>query len=283
MIRGLGYTVACMLRSPPSSQHACSTIKHLETHLVSQGMRLRAQRIWSVVAGALCFLLLLSPHASSATVFDDASILQGVRHAPQASLRCRDGDGNAVDWWLILKAPNGTRYGYIDAVTAPSYLAAVDPCSDAAAKPRKGAAAGSGAPFADALSPDGGWRAATHLNSNRSPLSRTLQPLYPAANLTGCASDAPGACCPVPASYGTHTIRRLVIAVNSSSHAVAAACRVAHVMYNDETPQGPTSVYRGHAKGVLAFAELDNQVFSRAVPKYCCFVRCPGADGRGLT
>jgi len=35
---------------------------------------------------------------------------------------------------------------------------------------------------------------------------------------------------------------------------------VAHVMYNDETPQGPTSVYRGHAKGVLAFAELDDRV-----------------------
>jgi len=32
------------------------------------------------------------------------------------------------------------------------------------------------------------------------------------------------------------------------------------VMYNDETPQGPTSVYRGHAKGVLAFAQLGDQV-----------------------
>ena len=42
----------------------------------------------------------------------------------------------------------------------------------------------------------------------------------------------------------------------------AAACRVAHAMYNDETPQGPTSVYRGHAKGVLAFTELGDEVRS---------------------
>lgn len=31
-------------------------------------------------------------------------------------------------------------------------------------------------------------------------------------------------------------------------------------MYNDETPQGPSSYYRGHAKGVLAFAVVDGQV-----------------------
>ena len=31
-------------------------------------------------------------------------------------------------------------------------------------------------------------------------------------------------------------------------------------MYNDETPQGPTSYYRGHAKGVLAFAAPSHEV-----------------------
>eukprot|EP01029_Cantina_marsupialis_P027684 TRINITY_DN773182_c0_g1_i1.p1 TRINITY_DN773182_c0_g1~~TRINITY_DN773182_c0_g1_i1.p1 ORF type:complete len:339 (+),score=76.89 TRINITY_DN773182_c0_g1_i1:106-1122(+) len=33
----------------------------------------------------------------------------------QAAPRCIDENGNEVDWWIILKAPNGVEYGYMDA------------------------------------------------------------------------------------------------------------------------------------------------------------------------
>ena len=133
-------------------------------------------------------------HSSSATVINDVRTLQNARQAPQAGLSCRDGDGNTVDWWLIVKAPDGTRYGYIDAVAAASTsAAAADAQTDGAARMRYGTAAGSGPPYVngDATVPDDGWRAAGHLNSLSSPLSRTLLPLYPAANLSGWACSAP--------------------------------------------------------------------------------------------
>ncbi len=155
-------------------------------------MRIVASGKRRAVLAATYLLLGVVLQSSSATVINDIRTLQDARQAPQAGLTCRDGDGNTVDWWLILKAPNGTRYAYIDAVSAASYPAAAGPHTHVHDMPRRGAAAGSGWPDTegDATAPDGGWRAAGHLNSLRSPLSRTLLPLYPAANLTGCACSA---------------------------------------------------------------------------------------------
>ncbi len=155
-------------------------------------MRIVASGKRGVVLGATCLLLGAVLHLSSATVISNIRTLQDAPRAPQAGLSCRDGDGNTVDWWLILKAPNGTRYGYIDALSAASYPAADGPHNHVHLTQRHGAPAGSGWPVTegDATAPNGGWRAAGHLNSLKSPLSRTLLPLYPATNLTGCACTA---------------------------------------------------------------------------------------------
>lgn len=137
-----------------------------------------------VVLGATRLLLVLLFQTSSAALSGNAWSLQGSLHAQQASLSCMDGDGNAVDWWLILKAPSGTRYGYIDAVTAKEAPAA-DPCTD-----QGKTASGWYAAEGEVTAPDSGWRASPNLNSIRSPLSRTLLPLYPAPNLSRCSCCA---------------------------------------------------------------------------------------------
>ena len=151
-------------------------------HIVAAGK-------WRVVLCGTWLLLGAVLQSSLATVGSEIRTLQDARQAPQASLSCRDGNGNAVDWWLILKTPNGTRYGYFDAISAASNPAAAGPHNHVHITPRNAAAAGQGRPIAegDATAPYGGWHAAGHLNSLKSPLSRTLLPLYPAANLTGCA------------------------------------------------------------------------------------------------
>ena len=141
------------------------------------------------VLSATRLLLVLVAQTSSAVIRTTASCLQEPLSAPQASLTCRDGDGRAVDWWLILKAPNGTRFGYVDAVTAAREAHTGNAYRDEDAPSEHGGASSPDWHPAEghSASSDGGWRAAAHLNCIRSPLSRTLLPLYSAADLSGCA------------------------------------------------------------------------------------------------
>ena len=148
-------------------------------------MRVLALGRRKVAACAVCLLCALLIGSSSAAVSERTWSPRKSQRASQAGLTCRDADGAAVDWWLILKAPNGTRYGYIDAVTVSSEPAIADQRPDE--DQSRAVAANRSAAEGHSAIPDGGWRAAGHLNSIRSPLSRTLLPLYPAANLTGCA------------------------------------------------------------------------------------------------
>ena len=132
-------------------------------------------------------LWLLLHSASSALIGSDRH-LHDSEGPPEASLACRDGDGRAVDWWLILKGPNGTRYGYIDASTASMSAAANGsrrdhfglPLFPASAQTSQHRSGGGAAALGS------GWHATRHLNSQRSPLSRTLLPLYTDSRLTQC-------------------------------------------------------------------------------------------------
>ena len=185
----------------------------------------------------------------------------GLKASVDVNLGCRNGLGRAVDWWLILKAPNGTRYGYIDADTAASTVAALSCRQDRLSSPRVRTASAQHRSCSGAAALDDGWRAARHLNGQHSPLSRTLLPLYSDAKLSRRVRFAKRSLHFSRASAArTHheTACRLAVLVKQLAHwsniVAHVVFRIAHVMYNDETPQGPVSIYRGHAKGVLAFA-----------------------------
>jgi deoxyribonuclease-2 len=45
--------------------------------------------------------------------------LTSVARGKSTSVGCKDKDGNAVDWWIALKAPEGSPYGYIDSNQSP--------------------------------------------------------------------------------------------------------------------------------------------------------------------
>ena len=47
-----------------------------------------------------------------------------------ASVTCRNGDGSAVDWWVLYKQPNGVEYAYIDSTATESSTFEVIPGSD---------------------------------------------------------------------------------------------------------------------------------------------------------
>lgn len=93
-------------------------------------------------------------------------------------LGCRGSSGELVDWWVILKLPNGTCYGYTTSEGAAAFSdrAPSGSFGEERDKGRGGATRG-GEEFRFGAEA-GGWAGSRRLNRLKSPLSRTLLPLY---------------------------------------------------------------------------------------------------------
>ena len=127
-----------------------------------------------------------------------AAALAGQPQAKQAFVGCRSNTGLLVDWWVILKLPNGTRYGYTDSTLAAAVAgtsstsgffadqAVASSQSQQSSEDGGTKCAGGG----HRASHEAGWVATRHLNRLSSPLSRTLMPLY--------GPNATGRCCMLP-------------------------------------------------------------------------------------
>jgi len=128
------------------------------------------------------FLLILPPNVAEAQAFgklhgDPAIASAAGSKSEPPQLGCRDSTGKLVDWWVILKLPNGTHYGVYtstEGVTAYGPALAAGTLKEGRRFHSRGRREGN--PHSEAGA--GGWMGAGHLNSLKSPLSRTLLPLY---------------------------------------------------------------------------------------------------------
>lgn len=182
-------------------------------------------------------------------VNDAAAAASRAAASPIPSITCRDADGAAVDWWVLIKHPGGYEYSFL---------------SSADVEWRRGGGAG--------------------LEGDIGPLHATLAPLLlPAAAAGGSGGGSKSkrtAAAATLLSWRRQLLRAVFDSVKSPWRKRAAAelgggnedsedDAIAYVLYNDEDPGGAEHWEYAHAKGAVAFDAHGRAVWlQHSIPRW---------------